>query len=223
MGGVVVTPVPDFHAGCSNRILGALRRCFRRYTPRTRSNWHVRVIADRLTAVHQDKIRRLMINLPPRNLKSHLASVAFPGLVSRSPAECPDPLRQLRPGPRRQVTRDCRRIVAADWYRQLFPTQLSPQRQAAPEFETTAQGCRLTTSVGGVLTGRGADIIIIDDPLKPEEALSDSHRRAAIEWFDHTFYSRLNDKQMGAIIMIMHRLHESLPSGLTRGTIWSAT
>ena len=41
-----------------------------------------------------------------------------------------------------------------------------------PEFETTAQGCRLATSVGGVLTGRGADIIIIDDPLKPEEALS---------------------------------------------------
>jgi hypothetical protein len=59
-----------------------------------------------------------------------------------------------------------------------------------------------------VLTGRGADIIIIDDPLKPEEALSDSHRRAANEWFDHTLYSRLNDKEKGAIILIMHRLHE---------------
>jgi hypothetical protein len=45
------------------------------------------------------------------------------------------------------------------------------------EFETTAQGCRLATSVGGVLTGRGADIIIIDDPLKPEEALSQAQRR----------------------------------------------
>jgi hypothetical protein len=68
-----------------------------------------------------------------------------------------------------------------------------------------------------VLTGRGADIIIIiDDPLKPEEALSEAHRRAANEWFDHTLYSRLNDKEKGAIILIMHRLHESLPSGLTR-------
>ena len=77
-----------------------------------------------------------------------------------------------------------------------------------PEFETTAQGCRLATSVGGVLTGRGADMIIIDDPLKPEEALSQTQRRAANEWFDHTLYSRLNDKLAGAIVLIMHRLHE---------------
>jgi len=75
-------------------------------------------------------------------------------------------------------------------------------------FETTAQGCRIATSVGGVLTGRGADIIIIDDPLKPEEALSQAQRRAANEWFDHTLYSRLNDKLTGAIVLIMHRLHE---------------
>jgi hypothetical protein len=54
------------------------------------------------------------------------------------------------------------------------------------EFETTAQGCRLATSVGGVLTGRGADMIIIDDPLKAEEALSQTQRRAANDWFDHT-------------------------------------
>src|SRR5262249_41796 len=52
-------------------------------------------------------------------------------------------------------------------------------------------------SVGGVLTGRGADIIIIDDPLKPEEALSQTQRRAANEWFDHTLYSRLNDAHSG--------------------------
>jgi len=121
------------------------------------------------------------------------------------------------------LSRDCRRIVASDWYQRLFPTRLSPQRQAVPEFETTAQGSRVATSVGGVLTGRGADIIIIDDPLKPEEALSQTQRQAANEWFDHTLYSRLNDKQKGAIVLIMHRLHESLPSGVTRGTIWSAT
>ena len=62
--------------------------------------------------------------------------------------------------------------------------------------------------MGGVLTGRGVDIIIIDDPLKPEEALSQAQRRAANEWYDHTLYSRLNDKQKGAIVLIMHRLHE---------------
>jgi hypothetical protein len=59
-----------------------------------------------------------------------------------------------------------------------------------------------------VLTGRGADIILIDDPLKPEEALSQAQRQAANECYDHTLYSRLNDTRTGAIILIMHRLHE---------------
>ena len=66
------------------------------------------------------------------------------------------------------------------------------------------------------MTGRGADIIIIDDSLKPEEASSQAQRRAANEWYDPTLYSRLNDKLSGAIVLIMHRLHESLPSGVTR-------
>src|SRR6266851_3092875 len=70
------------------------------------------------------------------------------------------------------------------------------------------QGSRVAISVGGVLTGRGADIIVIDDPLKPEEALSQAQRQAANEWFDHTLYGRLNDKLRGAIVLIMHRLHE---------------
>ena len=116
------------------------------------------------------------------------------------------------------MSRDCRRILASDWYQRLFPTRLAPRHQAVPEFETTAQGSRVATSVGGVLTGRGADIIVIDDPLKPEEALSQAQRQAANEWYDHTLYSRLNDKLRGAIVLIMHRLHESLPSGMTRGT-----
>ena len=58
------------------------------------------------------------------------------------------------------------------------------------------------------MTGRGADIVIIDDPLKPEEALSQAQRQIANEWYDHTLYSRLNDKLAGAIVLIMHRLHE---------------
>ena len=81
------------------------------------------------------------------------------------------------------------------------------------EFITTRQGYRLATSTGGVLTGRGADIILIDDPLKPEEALSDAQRQAANEWYDHTLYSRQNDKRRSAIVMIMQRLHEDDPVG----------
>src|SRR5215467_1630694 len=98
--------------------------------------------------------------------------------------------------------------MMSPWYRQLFPTRLAPHRQAVQEFITTRQGYRLATSTGGVLTGRGADIILIDDPLKPEEALSEAQRKAANEWYNSTLYSRLNDKRRGAIVIIMQRLHE---------------
>ena len=107
-----------------------------------------------------------------------------------------------------KLARDCRSIMMSPWYRRIFPTRLAPHRQAVQEFLTTRQGYRLATSNGGVLTGRGADIILIDDPLKPEEALSDTQRQAANEWFSHTLYSRLNDKRNGAIVIIMQRLHE---------------
>ena len=98
--------------------------------------------------------------------------------------------------------------MMAPWYRRIFATRLAGHRQAVEEFITTRQGCRLATSTGGVLTGRGADIIVIDDPLKPEEALSQTQRKAANEWFHHTLSSRLNDKRHGAIVIIMQRLHE---------------
>src|SRR5258708_3370069 len=98
--------------------------------------------------------------------------------------------------------------MTSAWYRQIFATRLAAHRQAVQEFVTTAQGYRLATSNGGVLTGRGADIILIDDPLKPEEALSDAQRQAANDWFDHTLYSRQNDKRHGKIVGIMQRLPE---------------
>ena len=53
-----------------------------------------------------------------------------------------------------KLSRDCRRIVMSDWYQRLFPARLAPRHQAVPEFETTQQGSRVATSVGGVLTGR---------------------------------------------------------------------
>jgi hypothetical protein len=103
--------------------------------------------------------------------------------------------------------RDCRRIMTSQWYRQLFPgTRLSSL--ATQELVTTAGGVRLASSVGGVLTGRGADLIIIDDPIKPADALSETVRTTANEWYSNTLYSRLNDKQRGAIVLIMQRLHE---------------
>src|SRR5437588_7528567 len=185
-------------------------RCFCELNPQAAflPSWHIEVIAAKLTAVREGKIRRLIINLPPRHLKSLMASIAFPAwCLGHAPSVqilCVSYAQDLAD----KLARDCRNIMTSRWYRQLFPTRLGAHRQAVREFVTTRQGCRLATSTGGVLTGRGADIILIDDPLKPEEALSNAQRRAANEWFDHTLYSRLNDKRSGAIAIIMQRLHE---------------
>src|SRR5438034_3093534 len=185
-------------------------RCFQDLNPQAElaMNWHIEVIAAKLTAVREGKIRRLIINVAPRSLKSLLASIAFPAwCLGHDPSAqilCVSYAQDLAD----KLARDCRSIVMSPWYRQIFPTRLAPHRQAVQEFITTRQGYRLATSTGGVLTGRGADIILIDDPLKPEEALSDAQRKAANEWYDHTLYSRLNDKRHGAIVIIMQRLHE---------------
>ena len=107
------------------------------------------------------------------------------------------------------MSRDCPRIVARDWYQRLFPTRRSPQRRAVPEFETTAQGSRVAASAGGVSTGRGADIIVIDDPLKPRRHCRKPSAKRPTN--GTTIYSRLNAKLTGAIVLIMHRLHEACP------------
>jgi predicted phage terminase large subunit-like protein len=186
------------------------QRCFSELNPAAgfAENWHLEVIAAKLTAVQEGKIRRLIINLPPRHLKSLMASVAFPAwCLGHDPSAqilCVSYAQELAD----KLARDCRHIMMSSWYRQLFPTRLAAHRQAVQEFITTRQGFRLATSTGGVLTGRGADIILIDDPLKPDEALSETQRNAANEWYDHTLYSRLNDKRDGVIVIIMQRLHE---------------
>jgi predicted phage terminase large subunit-like protein len=185
-------------------------RCFQDLNPQTdlAMNWHLEVIAAKLIEVRQGKIRRLVINLPPRHLKSLMASIAFPAwCLGHDPSAqilCVSYAQDLAD----KLARDCRSIMTSPWYRQIFRTRLAPHRQAVQEFITTRQGYRLATSTGGVLTGRGADIILIDDPLKPEEALSAAQRNAANDWFVHTLYSRLNDKRSGAIVIIMQRLHE---------------
>src|SRR5947207_13488676 len=201
------------------------QRCFSELNPQAAfaTNWHLEVIAAKLTAVREGKIRRLIINVAPRHLKSLLASIAFPAwCLGHDPSAqilCVSYAQDLAD----KLARDCRSIVMSPWYRQIFPTRLAPHRQAVQEFITTRQGYRLATSTGGVLTGRGADIIIIDDPLKPEEALSDAQRKAANEWYDHTLYSRLNDKRRGAIVIVMQRLHEDdLVGHVLAQQLWEA-
>jgi predicted phage terminase large subunit-like protein len=170
-------------------------------------NWHLDLVADKLEACRRGQIRRLVINVPPRSMKSILASVAFPAFwLGHDPSAqilCASYGQDLA----EKLSLDCRQILSSNWYQTIFPTRLSRTRNAAHEFTTTANGSRMATSVGGVVTGRGADLIIIDDPLKPEEAISDLQRQKVNDWYDSTLFSRLNSKDQGVIVVIMQRLH----------------
>lgn len=171
-------------------------------------NWHIDLIASKLMDVCQGKIRRLIINIPPRNLKSICASVAFPAwLLGHDPTKkviCASYAQDLA----EKLARDCRQIMRSEWYQALFAcTRLSPFKVAVNDFETTRGGGRMAVSTGGGITGRGGDVLIIDDAIKPDQAFSEVEREGANRWYDTTLYSRLNDKQRGAIIIIMQRLH----------------
>ena len=170
-------------------------------------NGHIDAIAAKLEQVRRGEVRRLIIMLPPRSLKSHCVSIAFPAfLLGHDPSLhiiCASYGQDLAD----KFARDCRTIMGSAWYRGAFCARLG-DRHAVHDFNTTVGGGRMSTSVGGVLTGRGADIIIIDDPLKPDEALSESRRTAVNAWFDNTLLSRLNNKETGAIVLVMQRLHQ---------------
>jgi predicted phage terminase large subunit-like protein len=173
-----------------------------------RPNWHIELLAAKFEAVERGEIKRLAINIPPRYLKSHIGSVAAPAwFLGRNPTAhiiCVSYSQDLAD----KLARDCYAVMTSDFYRQAFSTRLAHQRNAVSDFNTTRGGSRLATSVGGVLTGRGADIIMIDDPLKPDEALSDPRRNNVNQWYGNTLVSRLNDKRSGAIVLIMQRVHE---------------
>lgn len=170
-------------------------------------NWHIPLIADRLMAVARGDVKRLIINIPPRNLKSICASVAFPAwLLGNHPEKrviCASYAQELA----LKLAADCKAVMSADWYQRAFPGMQFSSRTAVHDFVTTMNGGRLAVSTGGGITGRGADILIIDDPLKPDEAPSEKLRTAANSWLNQTARSRLNDKQNGAIVIIMQRLH----------------
>jgi len=201
----------ELQAILRNDFAAFVERSFHELNPETDylHNWHIESIAETLERCRGGSLRRLAINVPPRSLKSHMTSIAFPAwLLGHNPSAqiiCASYAQDLAD----KLAADCRSVMGARWYRDLFPsTRFASARQAVHDFSTTQKGFRLATSVGGVLTGRGADYIVIDDALKPDEALSETQRQTVNKWFDHTLISRLNDKRTGCIILIMQRLHQ---------------
>lgn len=170
-------------------------------------NWHIDAVVHALTQVHRDDVRRLIINQPPRSLKSICASVAFTAWsIGHDPSKrfaCISYSNDLAA----TFARQFRTVIISEWYRALFPT-VRLFKDSETECMTTRGGGRFAVPVGGSFTGRGADVIIIDDPMKAEEAQSEKARRALGDWYSTTLLSRLDDKRTGAIVLVMQRLHE---------------
>jgi len=187
-----------------------------RYEP----NWHMEAMAEYLAAAARGEITRLIINLPPRMLKSSMVSVAWPAwLLGQEPT-----MRLMAASYAQSLATkhsvDCRAVMQSRWYKRAFPqTRLAHDQNEKEKFATTQRGYRIATSVGGAATGEGGNILIVDDPINPLQAAQHASRQAVNQWFDHTFATRLDDKRTGAIVLVMQRLHREDLAGylLERG------
>lgn len=169
-------------------------------------NWHIDAIVHALDENRLGRKPRLIINLPPRNLKSFLVSVAWPAfLLTADPSLkvfCVSYTDDLA----RTIARDFNRLVESDWYRMLFP-QVRLVKATENEVVTDQGGSRSALSVRGSLTGRGADLVIIDDPMRAEDAGNNKSLADVNEWYQNTLLSRRDDKQRSGLILVMQRLH----------------
>lgn len=183
-------------------------------------NWHIDHLCWQLMRVARGDIRRLIINVPPRSMKSITVSVAFTAwILGRDPTRriiCTSYADDLA----RKLSVDTRTVIDSAWYQALFPRlRLASRQPRTTELITTQQGYRYAAGMNGSILGRGADLIIIDDPIKATDVFSEKERRRVNEAFDNTLYTRLNDKRSGAIVIIMQRLHQDDLVGhvLTKG------
>jgi len=197
-----------YWAAVRSDLKSFLQQAFSTIYPRDEylDNWHIDAIVYCLEQSIQGRMPRLIINLPPRHLKSFIASVALPafilGMDPSAKIVCISYSDELT----KKLSLDFKRLVESEGYRMLYP-HVRPTKKTEGEFVTDQGGSRLATSVYGTLTGRGGDFIIIDDPIKAADALSDKLRESTNEWFNNTLFSRLDDKQRSVLILVMQRLH----------------
>ena len=169
---------------------------------------HLRLLAEKLMAVERGEIKRLAIFMPPRHGKSNLASEVFPAwYLGRKPSHqvlFTTYGQDLADGFGRKV----RNAVADPKHLRSFPASiLSDDSQSAKRFNTSAGGVYYAVGAGGAVTGRGADLLLIDDPLKNrEEADSRLVRDKLWDWYASTAYTRLMPG--GAVVLIQTRWHQ---------------
>lgn len=169
-------------------------------------NWHHRIIANALERVERGELKRLMIFVPPRHGKSQLATINYPSwYLGRNPDK--EVITASYSG---ELAQDfgskTRALVDDPYYQMIFDTRLKADEKSRAKWLTNKKGSYTSVGVGGAITGRGADLLIIDDPLKNrEEADSQTIRDKVWDWYTSTAYTRL--EKGAAIIVILTRWH----------------
>ena len=182
-------------------------------------SWHYDLICEYLTLIKERKLRRLILNVPPRSAKTTFATVCFPCWIWASDPSheflCASHSRDLSTD--HSVAR--RNLLMSDWYQRLWGArfQLSEDRNLATQFNNDRMGRMIATSTGSGAEGKGGDTAILDDPMSSEQSLSDTERYTANRWVNNTLRQRLNDPASAAIIVIMQRLHELDTTGFVTG------
>lgn len=178
-------------------------------------NWHIDAISEHLEAVTLGQIKRLLINMPPRYMKSICVSVMWPTWEWIKFPSTRWLFASYAASLSTKHSLDRRTIIQSPWYQQRFGNiyTLSDDQNIKTEYNNNKRGYMFATSTGGTATGKGGDRIVVDDPLNPKEAGSDALRNMANTFFDQTLTTRLDDKKKGAIVIVMQRLHEKDLSG----------
>lgn len=178
-------------------------------------NWHHDLICEYLEACELGQIRRLIINMPPRNMKSILVSICFPAWIWTN-----NPSRRFLCGSYSQSLSskhsiDCRTLIESNWYRNRWGNKvvLTSDQNMKTEFTNTSRGHRIATSIMGTATGKGGDYVIADDPHDTTGAQSQIERENTINTMRQKYFTRLDDKKTGRTIIVMQRLHEADATG----------
>jgi predicted phage terminase large subunit-like protein len=174
------------------------------------SNWHIDYLVEHLEAVTAGQITRLLINLPPRYMKSLLVSVFWPTWEWIQAPHRRWLFTSYAESLSSKHSMDRRAILQSSWYQDRWGDRvtLASDQNVKHEFQNTRRGHMIATSIGGSATGKGGDRIVVDDPHNPMQAESDLQREAALTYFSRTLSTRLDNKNDGAIVVVMQRLHE---------------
>ena len=165
--------------------------------------YHHKIIAEKFNKLATGEIKRLIVNMPPRHTKSEFASNYLPAwMIGRNPK-----LKIIQTTHTAELAvrfgRKAKNVIDSSEYQEVFKTKLQEDSKAAGRWETEGGGEYFAAGVGGAITGRGADLLIIDDPHKEQDAMSKEGFDKAYEWYTSGPRQRLQPG--GAIVVVMTR------------------